>query len=234
MTGQLFWDVDTQVDFMLPHGKLYVRGAEALAPNLALLTNHAHENGIRILASSDNHDQGDEEISENPDFKSTFPPHCLRGTEGQTRIAETTLRDPLVIEPDAVAPGVLAKLEHHHGDLLFHKRFFDVFTNPNLVPVLNALRVSRVVLYGVALDVCVRHAVEGLLRHFPDTPIAIVTDAVQALDEGARPRLLDDWQARGATLTLTREVLRRCSARTRRAGRGRRVPGSVPPPLPRS
>ncbi len=205
---EVFWDVDTQVDFMLPHGKLYVNGAETLAPNLARLTRFAHDNGIRIVASSDNHDPGDEEISENPDFQSTFPPHCLRGTQGQARIAETTLRDPLVVEPEQRASEVLARLEHHHGDVLFHKRFFDVFTNPNVIPVLNALQASRVVLYGVALDVCDRYAVEGLLRRFPDTSITVVTDAVQALDESARRNLFDDWQKRGVTLKPTGEILR--------------------------
>ena len=206
---EVFWDVDTQVDFMLPHGKLYVNGAEALVPNLARLTDFAHDNGIRILASSDNHDPGDEEISENPDFITSFPPHCLRGTNGQARIAETTLRDPLVVEPEDVESRVIARIEHHDGDVLFHKHFFDVFTNPNVVPVLNALRVSRVVLYGVALDVCDRYAVEGLLRRFPDISITVVTDAVRALDEGARRNLFDDWQKRGVKLKPTGEILSR-------------------------
>ncbi len=36
-----FWDVDTQADFLLPGGKLYVPGAETLLPNLERLTNEA-------------------------------------------------------------------------------------------------------------------------------------------------------------------------------------------------
>ena len=209
MTVQVFWDVDTQVDFMLPHGKLYVNGAEALAPNLARLTRYAHDNGIRILASSDNHDPGDEEISENPDFQSTFPPHCLRGTRGQARIAETTLRNPLVVEPEQPVSDVLARLDQHDGDLLFHKRYFDVFTNPNVAPVLKALRITDVVLYGVALDVCNRYAVEGLLAQFPDITLSVVTDAVRALDENGRAALFENWQARGVTLKLTEELMQR-------------------------
>ena len=204
---EVFWDVDTQADFMLPHGKLYVSGAEKLAPNLARLTRHAHDNGIRILASSDHHDPGDEEISENPDYRSTFPPHCLRGTAGQARIPETSLRNPLVIEPEEKRADVLARLEHHAGDVLFHKRYFDVFTNPNVVPVLNALQISRVVLYGVALDVCNRYAVEGLLSKFPQVALTVVTDAVRALDESRRAPLLHDWRARGVALRRTRELV---------------------------
>lgn len=209
MTEKVFWDVDTQVDFMLPDGKLYVPGAEALAPNLARLTHYAHANGIRIVASSDNHDIGDEEICDTPDFRSTFPPHCLRGTKGQARIPETRLRNPLIIEPEHSAAEVLSRLARHDGDLLFHKHYFDVFTNSNVVPVLTALRITDVTLYGVALDVCDRYAVEGLLKHFPQSSITLVTDAVQALDEDVRSGLFDEWQGRGVALKRTRDILRR-------------------------
>ncbi len=209
MSVRVFWDVDTQVDFMLPHGELYVKGAETLAPNLARLTNYAHDNGIRILASSDNHDPADEEISENADFKTTFPPHCLRNTPGQARIPETRLKDPLIVEPEDAEADVLSSLNRHDGDVLFHKRFFDVFTNPNVVPVLNALGVTDVTLYGVALDVCNRYAVEGLLKYRPKTSITVVTDAVRALDEDSRCTLLDDWHQRGVTLKEASELLHR-------------------------
>ena len=209
MSVRVFWDVDTQVDFMLPHGKLYVDGSETLAPNLARLTRYAHERNVRIIASSDNHDPGDEEISGNPDFKTTFPPHCLRGTRGQARIPETTLNNPLTIEPQDVEAQVLSRLARHDGDLLFHKHYFDVFTNPNVVPVLNALEVTDVVLYGVALDVCDRYAVEGLLAHFPQTNLTVVTDAVRALNEGGRSALFENWQARGVMLKQTLDLVHR-------------------------
>jgi len=32
----VFWEVDTQQDFMLPGGKLYVPGAEKIIPNIAI------------------------------------------------------------------------------------------------------------------------------------------------------------------------------------------------------
>ncbi len=80
---RVFWDVDTQVDFMSPDGKLYVPGAETLAPNLGRLTDYAHANRITIIASADDHVMAHAEISETPDFQDTFPPHCMRGTPGQ-------------------------------------------------------------------------------------------------------------------------------------------------------
>ena len=207
MSERVFWDVDTQVDFMLPDGKLYVPGAEAIAANLARLTDHAHASGIRIVASSDNHDPDDAELSDTPDFRDTFPPHCMRGTPGQARIPETTLLDPLIIEPEDAAESVATRLAAHAGDILFHKHYFDVFTNPHVAPTVQALGVTEVVLYGVALDVCNRYAVEGLLARYPDMALSVVVDAVRALGEGGRGALLGAWQARGVTLVHTEEVV---------------------------
>ena len=204
--GRAFWDVDTQVDFMRPDGKLYVGGAETILANLAALTDFAHANGIRIVASSDCHTASDDELSAEPDFVDTYPPHCIAGTPGQVRVPETTLRDALVVEPDDATDEVLRRLQDHGGDVLFHKRYFDVFTNPNVGPVIETLAIDRVVLYGVALDVCNRYAVEGLLARYPAIAITVVTDAVRAINEDVRRGLLEDWQRRGVRLTRTAEV----------------------------
>ena len=204
---RVFWDVDTQVDFMRPDGRLYVDGAETIVANLAALTDFAHGNGIRIIGSSDNHDPTDDELSETPDFADTFPPHCLRGTYGQSRIPETTLRDVLVVEPEHAAPDVVRLVENHAGDILFHKHYFDVFTNPNVSPVVEGLCVDEVVLYGVALDVCNRYAVEGLLSRHSGVSLTVVTDAVRAINEDGRDALLGDWKRRGVALACTKEVV---------------------------
>jgi len=73
----IFWDVDSQYDFMKADGKLYVPDAEQLIPNLRKLTDYAHGHGIRVVASADDHVLNHGEISANPDWKTTFPPHCL-------------------------------------------------------------------------------------------------------------------------------------------------------------
>ena len=204
----LFWDVDTQVDFMLSSGKLYVPDSEAIIPVLARLTSYAHERRIRILASADDHVPGHRELSGMPDWRETFPEHCMRGSPGQEKIAETALVNPLVIEPEPQDPMALAaRVRAHDGDLLFHKHWFDVFTNPNLLPALDALAPGRIVLYGVALDVCDRYAIEGLLRCRPAIPLTLVTDAVRAIDPARGAALLAEWRARGVRLAESIEVL---------------------------
>lgn len=204
----VFWDVDTQYDFMKSDGKLYVTDSEEIIPVLKRLTDYAHRKGIRIIASADDHVAGHRELSTSPDWKETFPDHCMRGSPGQQKITETRLRNPLVIEPEPQDAAVLAaRVQRHDGDILFHKHWFDVFTNPNVLPVVDALAPTRIVLYGVATDVCDRYAIEGLLQHRPSLPITLVSDAQRAIDPKAGARLMEDWQRRGVRLATSDEVM---------------------------
>jgi nicotinamidase/pyrazinamidase len=201
MARVIFWDVDTQYDFMKADGKLYVPDAEHIIPNLKKLTDFAHGHGLRIVASADDHLPQHPEISDQPDWKTTFPPHCLRGTPGQKKIPETALRDPLVIEPD------VQDAKAHRGDILFHKHRFDVFTNPNVLPVLDVIDPQDIVLYGVALDVCVRYAIEGLLEHRPHIRLFAVVDAMKPIDRDVAEHLLREWGDEGVRLVKTSEVV---------------------------
>jgi len=185
-------------------GKLYVGDSEAIIPNLAALTSYAHDRGIRIVASADDNEPGHRELTGTPDFQESFPEHCMRGTPGQRKIPETTLRNPLVLEPDLPIP---AGVRAHHGDFLLHKHWFDVFTNPHVVPLLQLLDPSDIVLYGVALDVCNRFAIEGLLLHRPMARIHLVTDATRAIKPESSAALLKDWERRGVKLVATKDVL---------------------------
>jgi nicotinamidase/pyrazinamidase len=207
MTRLVFWDVDTLYDFMRPDGKLYVPGSEEILPALEALTAFAHAHRIPIVASADDHDLADAEISEAPDWKTTFPPHCMRGTAGQLKIAETALVEPLVVEPepeDAEALG--RRIRAHRGDFLLNKHTLDVFSNANVSTLLAALAPEAIVVYGVATDFCDRYTVEGLLRDRPGAELFLVTDAIRAIypEEGAR--LVARWQDRGVRLVTSEEV----------------------------
>lgn len=207
-TERIFWDVDTQYDFMRRDGKLYVPDSESIIPALGRLTAFAHEHGIPVIASADDHVPGHRELSDHPDYLTTFPPHCMRGTPGQQKIPETALRNPLVIQPepgdrDALAARILA----HQGDFLLLKHWFDVFTNANVGTLLDSLQPVHIVLYGVALDVCDKYAIEGLVQHQPATTLWFVTDAARAIHPDAVQPLLARWQEHGVRLVTTADVL---------------------------
>ena len=204
----IFWDVDTQHDFIRPDGKLYVGGSEEIVPALGALTTHAHARGIPIVASADDHVPGHPELSDAPDFRDTFPPHCMRGTPGQEKIPETTLDHPLVIEPDPQDPVALAaRIAAHRGDFLLLKHRFDVFTNANVPVLLRTLAPTDVVLYGVALDVCNRYAIDGLLREYPAARIWLVADATRAIRPESVPGLLEGWERQEVRIVSTADVL---------------------------
>jgi nicotinamidase/pyrazinamidase len=208
MTQLVFWDVDTLYDFMRPDGKLYVPGSEEIIPALEALTAFAHSHRIPIVASADNHDWADAEISEAPDWKTTFPPHCMRGTAGQVKIAETALVDPLVIEPELEDSDALGRrIRAHRGDFLLHKHTLDVFSNANVSTLLAALAPEAIVIYGVATDFCDRYTVEGLLRYRPGAELFLVTDAIRAIypEEGAR--LVAQWKELGVRPVTSAQVL---------------------------
>lgn len=202
----IFWDVDTQYDFVRADGKLYVPDAESIRPVLKALTDFAHREGIRIVASADDHLPGHRELSATPDHRTTFPDHCIRGTPGQRKIPETTLQDPLVIEPEA-DPDVAVRVRAHRGDILLLKHWFDVFTNVNVPAVIEALAPERIVLYGVATDVCDKYAIEGLRERFPKIELWFVADAARAIHPEAVDGLLARWDAAGVRRTDSAMVL---------------------------
>ncbi|MHC4061694.1 MAG: cysteine hydrolase family protein, partial [Planctomycetota bacterium] len=82
----IFWDVDTQFDFLKPEGRLYVPGAAKIIEPISRTRVFALENGYSIIASMDWHSLEDEEISTTPDFKETFPPHCMAFESGSERL----------------------------------------------------------------------------------------------------------------------------------------------------
>lgn len=205
----LFWDVDTQIDFMHSDGKLYVPDAEEIVPNLERLTGAARRNGVPVVQTADDHEPEDGEISTDPDFDATYPPHCMRGTRGQQRIHETRLPETVTIGHDAMTDDEIRRLVAAAPQaVLILKKRFDVFTNPNAAKVVSAIEPRKIVLYGVALDVCNKAAVEGLWqRGYND--LAVVTDAVKALDPERGEELLADWRRRGVEMVTTEEVLDR-------------------------
>jgi nicotinamidase/pyrazinamidase len=200
VAGRVLWDVDTQVDFVHPDGKLAVPGALDAAPAMARLVEAARASGIPHVASADDHELTDAEISEEPDYSSTYPPHCLRGTRGAQRIRETAQDDPVPLALTDVPARWLRGRE-----FLLLKKSFDVFTNPNAGPLLERLDPDEIVLFGVAADVCNDAAIRGLLAR--GRAVAFVEDASRGLDEARTAACVAAWRAGGVRFVTSAEVV---------------------------
>jgi nicotinamidase/pyrazinamidase len=196
----VLWDVDTQFDFVSPDGKLYVPGAEQALPAMGRLVEGARKAGIPHVASADDHELSDPEISLEPDLVSLWPPHCLRGTPGAMRLAETQQVDPVVLGETEVDASWLRGRE-----FLILKKAYDPFTNPNADRLLELLDPQEIVLFGVATDVCNDAAIRGLLAR--GRTVAFVEDASRGLDEARTAACLAAWREGGVRFVTTDEVL---------------------------
>jgi nicotinamidase/pyrazinamidase len=200
MSGIVLWDVDTQVDFMLPEGKLYVRGAEQTMPAMGRLVEAARSAGVVHVASADDHELTDDEISETPDFETTYPPHCLRGTRGARKVPETEQEDPVPIGLELLPQHWLRGRE-----FLLLKKNFDVFTNPNTDRLLAKLEPEEIVVFGVATDVCDDAAIRGFLER--GLSVRFVEDAARGLNEDRVATCTAGWRKGGVEFTTTDAVV---------------------------
>jgi nicotinamidase/pyrazinamidase len=201
----IFWNVDTQYDFMRNDesykGKLAIPGARAIEENLARLTQLAGEEGIIVVNTADWHDKDSEELSANPNFIQTFPEHCMRNTRGAEFVPATNPKDPYAIDwkQEQFAREKVLQVRN----IVLYKDRFDVFTGtPHAEEVLRLLQPQRAIVYGVATNVCVDCAVRGLLER--KVQVYVPTDAMKELP--GLPLPYETWQRGGAVLTTTDEV----------------------------
>ena len=202
---RVLWDVDTQVDFVLPDGKLSVPGAEETVPAMRRLVEAARAAGLVHVASADDHELTDPEISASPDYADTFPPHCLRGTRGAEKILETKQRDPLPLSLVPFPPGLVPGLVEGMRELLLLKKNFNVFTNPNTDPLLDALDPEEIVVFGVATDVCDDAAIRGFLQRGRRVRFAV--DAARGLDADRTDACLAAWREQGVAFATVEEIV---------------------------
>ncbi|HZR95691.1 MAG TPA: isochorismatase family cysteine hydrolase [Gaiellaceae bacterium] len=204
MAGRILWDVDTQVDFMEPDGKLYVPDAAAIVGEARLLVEWARAHDVVHVASADDHELTDPEISDAPDFRNTYPPHCLRGTRGAEKIDATEQRDPLPLSLVPYPPGLLPELVDGRREILLLKKNFNVFTNPNTDALLDVLDPEEIVVFGVATDVCNDAAIRGFLKR--GRRVVFVEDAAKGLDAARTAACTAFWRQGGVRFTTAREL----------------------------
>ena len=207
----VFWNVDTQYDFMRDDesfkGTLPVPGARGIEQNLEKMTNLARTRNIQIIFTGDWHTPESKEFSDNPDYKMTFPPHCMMETKGAAYVPAATPQDPFVIEWQEKSFDAAA-VDRHKGDIVLYKDAFNVFAgapeSPHAHQCLEIINPSRAIVYGVATNVCVHFAVVGLLER--EVEVYAVSDAIKELPELPLRETLAEWERKGAHLITVNEA----------------------------
>ena len=206
----LFYDVDTQRDFMLPGGALHVPGSEKILPVLKQMTEMARRHNIRRLCSTDRHFPTDRELRRNG---GQWPDHCMDGTAGQRKVDETAPLNPHPLPNQPLSEEHLDAAIEHPGELIIEKQDVDVIAgNRHSGKLLSRLaqKYDDIVVYGVYTDVCVDYAVKALLERgcIP----YVVTDAIHEIDPDNGAAARERWRKAGVKTLTVRELEQRLSA----------------------
>jgi nicotinamidase/pyrazinamidase len=189
---KLFFDIDTQIDFVFPAGALYSAGAESVIGPVAWLNRYAAENGIPLISSMCAHPEDAEEFRE-------WPPHCVIGTFGQQKPA-ATLGEKRTAIPNGAAEMNIEGAQQ----ILVEKNDLDVFSNPNVNALLDKIGADEFYVYGVFAEYCVKSAAAGLLKR--GGRVYIVPDAVRAVEELKGRRTIEAFTAAGGGMVTVHEL----------------------------
>jgi nicotinamidase/pyrazinamidase len=176
--------VDVQNDFC-EGGSLAVAGGTALAP--AITGYLAGERGYQhVVATEDFHIDPGDHFSDQPDFSSSWPPHCIAGSTGADLHPELdTTRIETVFRKGAYAAA--------------YSGFEGV--DEDGTPLLDWLRqrgVDQVDIVGIATDQCVRRTAEDAARSGLSTRVLV--DLTAAIDATALTQALAEMRTAGIEL----------------------------------
>jgi nicotinamidase/pyrazinamidase len=198
----VLWEVDTQADFMLPGGNLYVPGAEKLLPKIQKLTDAARKNHAFLVSHGCFHSPDD------PEFQ-TFPPHCVKGTKGSEFVGEALTDDVARV---ANITGDLPADFLKHKQVLLEKQTLDIFESRHAHKLLSHFpEDAEFLVFGVVTEYCVRLAAKGLLER--GRKVSVIHDAIETLNPEAGQKTLAELQQLGAKLITTEEALSKIKRR---------------------
>src|ERR1700722_904667 len=194
--NHILWEVDTQADFMLPGGKLYVPGAEKLLPNIRRLTDAARADRVFLVSHGCFHAPDD------PEFN-TFAPHCVKGTAG-AEFVPGALTSRVVRVPNDPAAAIPDDL-FAYQQVLLEKQTLDIFESRHAEALLRRLGEPEFFVFGVVTEYCVSFAAKGLLQR--GRRVSIVEDAIETLDAAAGVNAMAELRQLGAKFVRTDAAL---------------------------
>lgn len=176
--------VDTQYDFMMPNGILYVKGAEeTITPMIQYLASLTPETTAGVLFTFDTHIK--EEYEGSPESE-MFPLHCELGTNGHDNvlnqnlvhngIEKFTLQKP-VFDMWASDDLVFGDVETWED---VEEMFAEGFVEDTQATIIDII--------GVALNFCVKQAADGFLER--GFVVRLHTSMTRGIDTG-KPGDLD-------------------------------------------
>ncbi len=177
--GKALIIVDMLRDFIFPGGKLFFEKGKEAIPGCLRLRDAFDAAGLPVVYDNDAHPEDSAEFD-------SWPPHCLRGTDGARVIGELAPRP---------------------GDLVLEKDSLSMFTIEGAAEILRGRGIDELVLCGVATEYCVLHcALDGVADGFA---VTAAIDAIAGVDlaPGDAKRAIDKMRAAGVVMAEVSEII---------------------------
>ncbi|HIH42563.1 TPA: cysteine hydrolase [Candidatus Woesearchaeota archaeon] len=197
--NSIFFDVDTQHDYLSEASNKVIKNSSQIKKNLAKLTQYAIENDIKILGSVD--------VNSNTD-NNKFNINETDIITSRNKISETFVQGTIFVPNRKVSEEIISKAIKSGYPVLVEKQAYSCFQNQNTEIIVNKIienNISQAIVYGVATEYCVKEAVLGLLSR--GIKVYVVKDAIGAINESAGIVALKEMKEAGATLVKSKDVL---------------------------
>jgi nicotinamidase/pyrazinamidase len=161
--------VDVQNDFADPNGSLYVRGGEEVVEPINAEIRAARDAGALVVYTQDWHPET------TPHFEKdggTWPVHCVRDTWG------AELHPDLFVDGPVVRKGTGG--EDGYSGFSVRDPESGEEAPTDLERILRERSIERVVVVGLAQDVCVKETVLDAARH--GFTVELLSDATRPVD----------------------------------------------------
>jgi len=121
----IFFNVNTQRDFF-DGGSYKIPSAEAILNNLNDITQYARVRGAKVISSVGWYHPESKFLSETPDYKKTYPKHCMMDTEGAKFLKETSPNDYYIVDWNTTK-GLSFHELHDNTNVVLTKKTMDFF-----------------------------------------------------------------------------------------------------------
>lgn len=183
-------------------GQLPVPDGQAIVEPLNLLLRAFADHHLLAFTTQDWHPEVTAHFSDDPDYKTNWPRHCVAGTPGANL-------HPGIVIPAPTVRFIKGNLPLQPGEAdTSYSAYYavDPCSGDNLPYFLESRQVGTVALAGLATDYCVGLSALDL-RTKLGLEVTIVSDASRGITLESTTSMLDDCRMHGITITTTHELL---------------------------
>jgi nicotinamidase/pyrazinamidase len=180
--------VDVQNDFADPNGSLYVRGGDQVVPRVNVEVMRARSAGALVVYTQDWHPESTPHFAKDG---GVWPVHCVMDTWGAEFHPRLEVNGPIVRKGSNGEDG-------YSGFTMRDPSTGEETATP-LREILEEHGIERVVIVGLALDVCVKATALDAVETFETTVVVDATAPVE-LEPGDGGRAVEEMRSRGVVV----------------------------------